>query len=234
MLTDIHAVVFDLDGTLLDRRQSFLRFARNQWQRFPQFLGTVDQELYVRTLITLDRDGYGPRRELFTGTIGEFELPADVAATLLNDYRATFPSACLLFPEAATTLATLRVSGLKLGLITNGSVRMQRRKLECLALAPMFDTILISEAEGISKPDHQIFHRALERLNVDPARSVFVGDHPDVDIAGARGAGMRAIWRRDPGVSQAVEADAVVDDLGELVTLLGLTGSHPPDATTGV
>ena len=47
----------------------------------------------------------------------------------------------------------LRTSGLKLGLITNGSIRMQSRKLQCLALSPLFDTILISQPEGISKPD---------------------------------------------------------------------------------
>ena len=86
----------------------------------------------------------------------------------------------------------------------------------------MFDTILISDAEGISKPNRQIFERALERLNVTPAHAVFVGDHPDVDVAGARGAGMRAIWRRDPGVSRVVEADAVIEELGDLLMLLGV------------
>ena len=222
MLRTIQAVVFDLDGTLLDRRRSFERFVRDQWERFAPFLQTVDQGRYVRTLIDLDRDGYAPRRELFTGMVAQFELPPGLAETLLNDYRAGFPSACLLFPDAARTLASLRASGRKLGLITNGSVRMQSRKLECLALSPMFHTILISDAEGISKPDRQIFRRALERLDASPARAVFVGDHPEVDVAGARAAGMQAIWRRDPGVSRMVEADAIIEELGDLLTLLGL------------
>ncbi len=139
---------------------------------------------------------------------------------MLDDYRSGFPNACVLFPDAAQTLSVLRTSGLKLGLITNGSIRMQSRKLQCLALAPMFDTILISDAEGISKPDPQIFQRALERLNVSPARSVFVGDHPDVDVAGARAAGMQAIWRRDPNGSRMIEADGVIDELGDLLTWL--------------
>jgi len=65
---------------------------------------------------------------------------------------------------------------------------MQTHKLECLALSPLFDTILISEAEGISKPDRQIFHRALERLDANAAQSAFVGDHPEVDVAGAHAA----------------------------------------------
>src|SRR4030095_11938230 len=210
MLADIQAVIFDLDGTLLDRRRSFERFVRDQWQRFAPFLKAVHREDYVQTLIVLDRDGYAPREELFTSMVARFELVSDLAETLLNDYRAGFPSACLLFPDAAQTLSSLRASGLKLGLITNGSVRMQSRKLECLALSPLFDTVLISDAEGISKPDRQIFHRALDRLNTKPAQAVFVGDHPEVDVAGARAAGMQTIWRRDPRVSRMVEADGVI------------------------
>ncbi len=97
---------------------------------------------------------------------GSSPIPSALAAALLDDYRDGFPRACVLFPDAVGTLSSLRASGLKLGLITNGSVRMQSRKLECLALSPMFDTILISDAEGIHKPDPRIFQRAMARLGV--------------------------------------------------------------------
>lgn len=220
MLANIQAVAFDLDGTLLDRRRSFERFFRDQWERFARFIPTVDQEKYVEILIELDGDGVHGRN-LFAGLVAQLELSPGLADTLRNDYRAGFPSACLLFPDAAQTLSSLRASGLKLGLITNGSVRMQSRKLECLALSPMFDTVLISEAEGIHKPDPQIFHRALERLNANPGQGVFVGDHPEVDVAGAKAAGMRAIWRRDPRVSRIVKADAVIEELCDVLSLLG-------------
>ena len=219
---DIEAVVFDLDGTLLDRRRSFEQFVRGQWERFADVLHAVGQEQYVQTLIELDCDGYSPRKELFTGAIAHFELPSGLAETLLHDYRDGFPAGCFLFPDVARTLSCLRASGLRLGMITNGSVRMQSRKLECLALLPLFDTILISDAEGISKPNRRIFLRALERLNVPPARAVFVGDHPEVDVAGARAAGMQAVWRRDPRVAVIVDADAVIEALGDLLPLLGL------------
>jgi putative hydrolase of the HAD superfamily len=220
MQANIQAVLFDLDGTLLDRRRSFERFARNQWERFAGALTPVDADEYVRTLVRLDGDGYGPRRDLFTGLTMRFELASDLADTLLADYRAGFPSACVLFPDVRGTLEALRASGLKLGLITNGSVRMQSRKLECLSLSSAFDTIVISAAEGVSKPDPEVFARALTRLQADAARSVFVGDHPDVDIAGARAAGMRTVWRRDPIISRLVEADAVIEEVGELLPLL--------------
>jgi len=222
MRADIEAAVFDLDGTLLDRRRSFDQFVRAQWERFAGCLHRANQEQYVQTLIELDRNGYAPRKSLFTDLITRFELPSGMAETLLNDYRAGFPNACVLFPDAAETLARLRTSGLKLGLITNGSISMQSRKLQCLALSPLFETILISDAEGISKPDRQIFHRALERLDTTPIQAVFVGDHPEVDVAGARAAGMHAVWRRDPSVSGLAEADGVIDHLSDLLTWLGL------------
>ena len=172
-------------------------------------------------MIDVDRDGYGPRNELFTGMIARFELPPVLAETLLDDYRAGFPSACLLFPDAAQTLTSLRASGRKLGLITNGSVRMQSAKLACLAISHLFDTVLISGAEGIRKPKPEIFERASERLNVKASQAVYVGDHPEVDVGGARSAGMRAVWRRDPLTSRVVNADAVIEQLADLLILLG-------------
>jgi putative hydrolase of the HAD superfamily len=218
----VQAVVFDLDGTLLDRRSSFERFMRDQWQRFSRVLQPVAQAEYVRTMIARDRDGYAPRDELFGGLLARFELPSELAETLLRDYRAGFPSACVLFPDAAETLSSIRAAGLRLGLITNGSVHMQSRKLECVALKSAFDAILISDAEGVSKPHPEIFRRALERLTIRPEHAVFVGDHPDVDVYGARSAGMKAVWRRDRTLSRAVDADAIIEELGDLLSLLGV------------
>ena len=51
MLANIQAVVFDLDGTLLDRHRSFEPFVRDQWERFGYFVRTVDQEKNVQILI---------------------------------------------------------------------------------------------------------------------------------------------------------------------------------------
>jgi putative hydrolase of the HAD superfamily len=224
MLEGIRAALFDLDGTLLDRRRSFECFVREQWLRFAERLHPIDQAHYVRLAIECDANGYAPRKELFAGLLAPFDLSSDLADDLLRDYRAEFPRACVLFSDAGRTLSSLRARGLKLGLITNGSVRMQSAKLSCLGLMLAFDVVLISDAEGVSKPDPRIYHRALDRLGTEPGRAVFVGDHPEVDIAGARGAGMKAVWRRDPAVSDAVEADAVVGELCELLALVGPPG----------
>lgn len=216
MLAGLRAVIFDLDGTLLDRHRSFELFARDQWTRFASALHPARQEEYVRMLVAFDREGYGPRGELFSGTVAQLGLPATLADMLRNDFRAEFASACVLFPDAMPTLEALRSAGFKLGLITNGSVRMQSRKLEHLGLVPMFDAIVISAAEGVHKPDPEIFRRALERLGVDAAHACYVGNHPDVDVAGAKAAGLMAVWRRDPFFPPPLAADAVIETVGAL------------------
>jgi len=217
VLAGIRAVIFDLDGTLLDRHRSFELFVRDQWSRFADALHPVSQDLYAQTLIELDREGYGPRGGLFIGTVERFGLAAALADTLRNDFRAEFARTCVLFRDALVTLSSLSAAGFKLGLITNGSVRMQSRKLEHLSLVPMFDAVLISDAEGVHKPDPEIFRRALERLGVEAAQACYVGNHPDDDVAGARAAGLKAVWRRDPFLPAPIEADGVIEELADLL-----------------
>jgi putative hydrolase of the HAD superfamily len=118
------------------------------------------------------------------------------------------------------TLDALRTAGLRLGLITNGSTLVQGGKLDATALHAKLDTVLISEVEGLRKPDEVIFQRAAMRLDSRPADCVFVGDNPDADVRGAKAAGMRAVWVRDSWWTEPPEADGVIDEVSELLPLL--------------
>ena len=62
----------------------------------------------------------------------------------------------------------------------------------------MLRIMLISEVEGVRKPDPEIFRRALARCDVEASAAFFVGDHPDVDVGGALQAGLRAGWKVVP------------------------------------
>lgn len=80
---------------------------------------------------------------------------------------------------------------LQLGIVSNsegGLVALLQR----IGLASMFDLIVDSAHEGVRKPDPEIFRRALTRLNAIPQTSIYVGDIPDVDVAGAQAAGISA------------------------------------------
>jgi putative hydrolase of the HAD superfamily len=121
------------------------------------------------------------------------------------------------------TLTTLRAWGVATGLVTNGDEVFQSRHIKALGLREWVDTILISEVEGLRKPDKELFFRAASRLNVDPKHCLFVGDNPIADILGAHSAGMDTAWFRCGTVWPAdIEAPpgAVIDALPEVLNLI--------------
>ena len=141
--------------------------------------------------------------------------------TLLADFQIHFPHICVPFPKADQTLSTLRRRGLRMGLVTNGRIASQQPKIDGLGIAGYFDAILISEAEGVRKPDPEIFRRASSRLGVTAGETVMVGDNPEADIQGAKSFGMKAIWKRDTYWSPPELVDAVIDELEELPRAIG-------------
>ncbi|GAB3806917.1 hypothetical protein GCM10028868_36330 [Virgibacillus kimchii] len=84
-----------------------------------------------------------------------------------------------------------------LGMITNGKGQYQMNNMKALGIDQYFKTILISEWEGIKKPEPEIFQKALEKLNVLPSESIFVGDHPENDVKAAQNVGMKGVWKKD-------------------------------------
>lgn len=91
--------------------------------------------------------------------------------------------------------------------------------IKALAIEKYFDVILVSEWENIKKPDPQLFMRALDKLQVSPHDSIFLGDHPENDVKGAQAVGMKGIWKKDAPWDH-VEADAIIDDLSELPSII--------------
>ena len=94
-------------------------------------------------------------------------------------------------PEAEETLAKLLRRGFRLAVISNSEGKV-RELLEETSLAQYFEIIVDSGIEGVSKPDKEIFLRACTRMQVNPAESLYVGDVFEIDVLGARNAGMRA------------------------------------------
>ena len=107
-----------------------------------------------------------------------------------------------------------------MGLVTNGAVDSQQPKIDGLGIARYFDTMLISEAEGVVKPDAEIFRRATDNLGISPDQAVMIGDNPEADIRGAKSCGMKAIWKRDEYWEAPEIVDAVIDDLDELPSII--------------
>jgi putative hydrolase of the HAD superfamily len=96
-------------------------------------------------------------------------------------------------PAGVTAALTrARVAGLRLGVVSNSEGKL-RSLFERLGLAEHFELIVDSQLEGVQKPNPEIFRRALERMALRPERALYAGDIPEVDILGARAAGMNAV-----------------------------------------
>ena len=102
-------------------------------------------------------------------------------------------------------------------MLTNGNADVRR-----LGLADYFRFALCAEELGVGKPDPTPFREALKRAGVEASAAVHIGDHPNDDIAGARRAGMRAIWFNPNGKPWAGEEEpsAEIRSLAELPALL--------------
>lgn len=219
VLKMIKAVLFDLDGTLLDRDESVKGFIHSQYDRLNSIVGHIPRENYIKRFIELDQRGYVWKDKVYQQLVTEFQITEITWEELLQDYICEFKNHCVPFPNLVNMLQELRSRNLRLGMITNGRGQFQLDNIKALGVEKYFDRILISEWEGIKKPDPDIFKRALKQLNVAPHESIFVGDHPDNDVKAAQNVGMIGVWKKDPQWNQSV-ADCVVEDLAELPLFL--------------
>lgn len=215
----IRAVFFDLDGTLLDRDESVKRFIVNQYERLSNFLGHIPKEEYMTRFIELDCRGYVWKDKVYQQLVEEFDIVGIDWENLLEDYITEFKHHCVPFQNLHRMLEELKENELVLGMITNGFGQFQMDNIRALGIEEYFDAILVSETEGLKKPDPAIFERALKRLNKEPHESVFVGDHPENDVIASQYVGMKGIWKKDVQWD-AFEPDLVVEDLGELPTMI--------------
>jgi putative hydrolase of the HAD superfamily len=214
------SVIFDLDGTLLDRDASVEQFVSIQYDRLTEHLSHIPKSDYIARFIELDCHGHVWKDKVYQALVTEFSIEAMSWQSLLEDYEMRFQFHCVPFQFLTEMLNELKQKGYLLGIITNGRGQFQARAIDGLGIRDYFDALLISEVELIRKPQVEIFQRALGRLGVAALDSVFVGDHPEADIAGAKGAMMKTIWKRNSLWAEAKEADAIIDELNEIPSIL--------------
>jgi putative hydrolase of the HAD superfamily len=221
----ISAVLFDLDDTLNDRQLSWNAFVPRFQQEYADRLGSYDDTQISRAIAKADSGGYRDKKEFFS-EIGQ-TLPwidPPTAEDLENFWRSCF-AACIVERAGARALLTdLRNRGLRIGIVTNGRTDMQTAKIAHLGFDSLADVVLISETVGIKKPDPKIFQMALEMLQRDAASTLFVGDHPVLDIAGGHAAGMDTAWLSlgRKWTEGAVSPTHIISTLPELRPIIGL------------
>lgn len=214
----IKAVLFDLDGTLLDRDASLENFVELQYFRLRKQLGHINKDLYKERFIELDCHGYVWKDQVYQQLIQEFGIKDITWEELLEDYKQNFKSSCIAFPYLKEMLKDLSARSVKLGMITNGYGQFQLDNIVALDIYHYFQSVLISEWEGMKKPNQSIFQKSLRELNVQPYEAVYVGDHPINDMDGANQVGMRTIWIKNG--EQDVKADYKIAGLHEIPAII--------------
>jgi putative hydrolase of the HAD superfamily len=221
----LRAVLFDLDGTLYDRDELVRVVAAAQFDGFREYLAGVDKNAFVERVFALDAHGYKDRAALYSEVIAEFGLETALASELEHDFSTRYLASCNATPDTIVTLRLLKAHGLKVGVITNGAAKIQTDKLLALGLSDYFDAVLISEVEGVRKPDAAIFSRALERCQVRAHEAAFVGDNPEADVFGAMAAGLQPIWKRVSYWEMSDPSVPTIDSLAEILPIcLGSVG----------
>jgi YjjG family noncanonical pyrimidine nucleotidase len=205
------AVLFDLDDTLFDHRNS-ARAALSEvhrahvphvdFARFEAFHSHHLEILHLDVLagrMSID----DARRERFRRIFAETGVTLDdrLVETIAAGYRQAYMASRRVLAGAADLLRAVRPHA-RIAIVTNNLAAEQRDKLAFCGLTPFVDALVVSQEAGSWKPDAAIFHLALERLGVTAASAVMFGDSWAADIVGAARAGIRAVWFNPAGKPQ--------------------------------
>jgi HAD superfamily hydrolase (TIGR01549 family) len=218
-------VLFDLDDTLCDYASARLLRLRIAFDKAFSRLPTrpdVDLDVLAGESIAIHPHGV----EHFNDLLARYDVSeAEIVAVAQQWYQRNRFYGLNLFDGAQETLMAVRraVPGRRLGMITNGPAETQTAKIDLLGLRPFFDFIIISGEFGTAKPDRLIFDEAMRLGEAEPEQSVYIGDSPEFDMAGARNAGILAVWMNthartwEPGLPPP---DIEVSSLREVAALL--------------
>jgi putative hydrolase of the HAD superfamily len=133
-------------------------------------------------------------------------------------YLEHYESNWTLFDDVLPCLD--RLAHMRLGLISNGDLEQQHKKLKQTGLTERFSTILISSEIGIGKPAPEIFREACRRAEVSPEDCLYVGDRLDVDVFPSRAVGMEGVWLNRYKAPMPDSPVPVIGTLEELEQLL--------------
>ena len=215
-LFSIRAVAFDLDETLFSRRKSFQSLLLD-------WVGDQVDELSLVEIIKKDEHGYFPRDAFFEWLAG-FINSEKTGETLKAEFMDKFPDHIRLQSRNSDLLSELEKRGYSLALLSNGSSKLQRKKLKATGLEKYFpqDRIFISGELNADKPDPSVFLTLAKSLGYKPSEILYVGDHWENDVKGSEYIGMKSAWvslGRDIPSGQNNKV-LVIDDLYELLAHL--------------
>jgi phosphoglycolate phosphatase len=212
------AIVFDLDGTLVDSA--------------PDLCGVVNDMLHQHGRVVLDMDdirkmvGDGAAKLIERGFGATGGLPAplpDLTREFIRLYEARIARETRPFPGVVETLERFKAAGLKMGVCTNKTTHLSRRLLDELDLSRFFSAIVGGDGPA-RKPDRRHLEATMRELDAGADEALMVGDSMN-DVAVARNAGVKVVavtFGYTTIAPSELGADCVIDRFDELPGIVGL------------
>jgi phosphoglycolate phosphatase len=215
------AVLFDLDGTLVDSLPDLAAGVNGM-------LGGLGRPALDHAAIArMIGDGVPKLVERSLAASGVTDIPVSAAIERFRAiYEADPTKLTRPYPDVTAILQLLTRDHRPLAVCTNKIARATQAVLDGLALTPFFAIVVGGDTLPHHKPDPAQLVFALDRLGVAPADAAMLGDHRN-DVLAARAAGTKAIFARY-GYGQAslgdLKPDATIDRFAELPAALGALG----------
>ena len=134
-------------------------------------------------------------RDYFHTILGRAHVPVNEQPGIIDslwEAHQRFGLWTVAIEGARATVENLKERGFALGVVSNAEGRVER-DLDSAGYEGLFATVVDSHVVGVEKPDPEIFEIALKRMAGDPRTTVYVGDVPAVDVAGAKAAGITPV-----------------------------------------
>lgn len=246
----VKAVLFDLFNTLVliesddvfympSLRKLHEVLVRNgvevSFEEFCRVYFAVRDRLYAESEKSLDEPHFNVRVSL---TLQELGYDLHVSDPIVVRATKAFADEliCYVHPDENASDVLQKLQGkYKLGVVSNFALpEVALKLLDQFGLKRFLEVVLISGDVNRRKPSPEIFEKALKALGVEASQAVFVGDTPNLDVKGARNAGIKSVllareapstdagsyvWKSSDATTH-FEPDMVIKNLGELLAVL--------------
>lgn len=196
-------VFFDLDNTLLNHDSAEAGAHNDLYESTPE-LQSVSLQDWLKTYKTINhhlwlqyQEGVIDRHDLqksrFKDSMIQLGVSAERCKEIGEAYMQFYRNHWSWVDGAKEALVKVNQK-YPIGIVTNGFLETQQKKIEKMELGQFTDLFIITEEIGVMKPHSKVFDVATERAGVDRDSILYVGDSYSSDIIGGRNAGWTTAW----------------------------------------